>query len=176
MLAHPILLKFRADNLVRALGAKPEDEGPRRKLQTDVSPLREFDLQKVEFPDAWLKRLDARAVDFFKANLRKASLREAFLSKAVFYETNLQEAILCGADLTEANLSNANLHKADLRDADLRQANFRQACLTEVKLNGAKVAGADVREVQWGMNPDGYVDVSPSGDGSQMKTVRAWIQ
>ena len=176
MLAPPILLKFIADNLVRALGAKPEDEGPRKKPKTADSPLKEFDLQKVEFPDAWWKRVDARGVDFFEANLRKASLREAFLSKAVFYRANLQEATLRDADLSKANLQGADLSKTDLQGADLRQANLSQARLTEVKFNGAKVAGADLREAQWGKNPDGYVDISPNGDGSQMKAIREWLQ
>jgi hypothetical protein len=163
---HPALLKLIADNLVKAMNAVEDSEDKKKKLQgTRSSPLKEFDFQKVQFPNAWWKGINARGVDFFRADLSHAGLANALLEGATLYEVNFRGSVLREADLREADL-----RKADLRDADLSGAKLEGA-----KFDGAQVAGINLTEASFGNNPDGQVDLSPKGDGSEKIPVRDWL-
>lgn len=158
---HPALAKLVADNVVKVLDAFHVAGKPR----SDASPLSAYDFQKVQFREAYWKRVDARGVDFFRADLSRAGLKEAHFTKAVLQEANLQGSVLQSADLREADLQ-----RADLRNADLTAANLHGA-----KFDGAKVAGAVLNGAQYGANADGQVDVSFQGDGSRTLSVAQWL-
>jgi uncharacterized protein YjbI with pentapeptide repeats len=134
--------KYIADGLATALGAiveagkKPEGE----------SPLKPYDFQGARLQNAWWKRIDARGVDFYKANLSRAGLREAFLSKAVLKHSTLTEAVLIKAHLDEASLQRAQLQKAKFNDAILNGADLSEADLREANLDGADLSGANLEE------------------------------
>lgn len=132
--------KRTADGLARALGAIIEDRKTPR--EASESPLKPYDFQRAQFQDAYWKRVDARDIDFFKANFSWASLKEAFLSGAVFMEANLEEAVLRDADLKGANLQGAKLRGAKLQNAQLVGANLAQADLSQANLDGANLSRA----------------------------------
>jgi hypothetical protein len=160
VLVHPALSKLIADNLVKAMGALMPAENGATYLERSESPLREFDFQKVQFANAYWKRLDARSVDFFRADLSQAGLAEAVLTGAVLKEANLN-----GTVLRNARLDQADLREADLRGADVSGASFE----------GAKVAGSQVNGVTWKTPPSGRVDRSVAGDGSSMIPIGEWL-
>jgi Pentapeptide repeats (8 copies) len=160
VLAHPALSKLIADNLVKAMGALIPAGNDRTFPERSESPLHEFDFQKVQFPNAYWKRVNARNVDFFRADLSQAGLPEADLTGAVLKETNLN-----GTVLRDAHLDLADLREADLRGADVSGATFE----------GAKVAGAQVNGVTWKTALSGRVDRSAAADGSNMVPVGEWL-
>jgi hypothetical protein len=122
----PSLLKLIADNLAADAGAFIEwNKEPEKGSQ---SPLAVFDFQKARLVGAWWKRVDARGLDFFEADLGYVGLAEAYLQEAVLYR-----ARLCGSVLRDADLRDADLREAELTDCDLRGAD-----LGGVKLDGAK--------------------------------------
>jgi hypothetical protein len=165
---HPALAKLIADNLVKAIGAVP-DEDTYEPART--SPLLAFEFQKVQFPNAWWQGVDARGVDFFRADLSEAGLKRVRFEEAVLNEANLQ-----GSVLRNAKLGNADLRKADLRKADLREADLSGAQLQEASFDGAKVAGAILKNATFGNNPTGEVDVSLKADGSRMLPIEHWLK
>jgi hypothetical protein len=165
---HPALAKLIADNLVKAIGAMPGDDTYERARP---SPLEAFEFQKVQFPNAWWEGVDARGVDFFRADLSKAGLKKAHFEGAVLYEANLQ-----GSVLREAHLHKTDLRKADLRKADLRKADLSGAQLEEALFDGAKVAGAKLKDATFGKSPTGIVDMSLQADASHMLPVEEWIK
>ncbi len=71
--------------------------------------------------------VDARKVDFFKADLRMAGLSRGCFKETVFYEANLEKAVMKNADLEKANLTHAKLQGADLTGANLSQAILEKA-------------------------------------------------
>jgi hypothetical protein len=165
---HPALAKLIADNLVKAIGAVPADD---TYVRARTSPLLAFEFQKVQFPNAWWEGVDARGVDFFRADLSEAGLKKVHFEGAVLCEVNLQ-----GSVLREAHLNKADLRKADLRKADLRKANLIGAQLQEALFDGAKVAGAMLEDATFGKNPTGQVDVSVNADGSRMLAIEDWLK
>lgn len=168
-----------ADGLAKALGAIVSGAEP----STEKSPLSGYDFQGAKLGNAWWKKVDARGIDFYKAEFFQAGLREAFLSRAVLQEANLKKSILVEArleeadlqraDLTNARLSRANLRNAklggailrgaDLKGADLKGADLTNADLSGADLGGAKLEGARYTEEQlMSCNMDG-VDFGPDG-------------
>jgi uncharacterized protein YjbI with pentapeptide repeats len=109
-----------------------------------------------------------------KANLSGTVLRGADLRKA-----NLCDANLRGADLSEARRKKPVVEDVkiptDLREADLRGADLSGAKLEGAQFDGAKVAGAKLTGAALGNNPTGQVDCSSAGDGSQMRSIQAWL-
>lgn len=95
------LRKYIADNLVRVI------EGE----------MHEYDWQNTDLSQVWWKGVDARGVDFYKANLVQAGLREARLEGAVFYEADLESAVLRGAHIEGTNFFGVRLDEVDLRGA-----------------------------------------------------------
>jgi hypothetical protein len=112
------LSKFVGDSVAEALqaivpaGARP---GPR-------SPLADYYWQRARLSGSWWKRIDARGVDFFHANLDDAGLAEAHLQSAILKHASLQRAVLRGARLEGADLREAKLMGADLSGTDLAGA------------------------------------------------------
>lgn len=131
--------KYIADGIVDALDARiPEDMA---SPTTDESPLKDYDFQGTNLHNAWWKRIDARGVDFYEANLERASLREAFLSKAILKKTDLTKAVL-----EEANLELVNLQEAKLAGANLRGANLSEAFLEGANLQDANLKSTVVQK------------------------------
>jgi hypothetical protein len=121
------LQKYIADGLVHALGARLKPGADREP--PSPSPLRAYDFQGAQLTNAWWPRVDAREVDFYRANLRRAGMREASLRHAVLKYADLRGAVLAGADLT----------RADLRGADLRGASLAGAVVSEARFEHAKI-------------------------------------
>jgi len=71
--------------------------------------------------------------------------------------------------LVEAVCTRANFKLADLRDADLSGADFTNATFDRARVHGAVLAGATFGEP----SPD-LVDISATGDGSELVPVGAW--
>lgn len=133
--------------------------------ETAHADLRALDLSGAKARDAYWARIDFRYADFYLADLTDASLRKALLDGAQFRQT-----ILANAVLTEASCEGATFKLADLRGANLEGAKLRGTTFVDVRVFGASLAGADV-----GDNPDGRVDVSPAGDGSETMPVAEWL-
>lgn len=138
---NPKLAKLIGDELVKVAGAiLPPGTTPKAR---SASPLCSFggeplDLQNVKFFDVYWRRVDARGVDFYRADFAKAGLRDSFLQKAVFFEAQMAGCVLCNANLFEANFEGADLTNADLSGANLCGAKLNRAVLTGAKLKGAK--------------------------------------
>lgn len=118
------LWKLIADNLVIAVDAIIAEN---KEPSSRQSPLISMDFQKSHLANAWWKRVDARGVDFFKADLSHSGMAESFLMNTIFYQSNLEGSVL---------------RKADLRNADLRNANIKGAIFSNAKLEGADLTGA----------------------------------
>jgi uncharacterized protein YjbI with pentapeptide repeats len=123
------------DGLARTLSARIEVE----KQLRAASPLKDdnYDFQGAQFGDVYWRFVDARNVDFFKANLTQASLKQAHLQKAIFRNAILIQTVLEGANLEGANLDGANLEHARLGGANLRGAKLRGANLSAANLDPA---------------------------------------
>ena len=132
------LAKYIGDNIVKALRAvvAPGDQ----PIDRPRSPLNDWDTdwQKAQLVNVWWKGVDARGVDFFRANFDTASLREAFLCETIFYEASLRWTVLRDADLSRANLNGATLEGADLRGANLIGADLTGANLRNAELDGIR--------------------------------------
>jgi len=145
-----------ADGLANALGALVKGKEP---SADEPSPFRSYDFQRAKLSNAWWKKIDAREVDFYKAELVQAGLRDAFLSGAVLQEAKLagssligaqlNDADLQGADLTNAKLTGANLNKAKLGNAILKRADLTEADLTGANLDGADLRGAKLKGARY---------------------------
>lgn len=113
------LHKFIADNMIQALGA--------RRTTPDasaVSPLAEYDLQRLRLEGVFWPDLDARGVDFYGSSLIACSLRNARLNNAILYDVDLSKAVLHGADLTGANLTKVKLSGSSYNSATKWPAGF----------------------------------------------------
>jgi uncharacterized protein YjbI with pentapeptide repeats len=141
------LRKLIADNLVRALGAiVPDVQHPSRSQSILKAP--GWDFQKVHLVECWWKRVDARGVDFFGAEIRDAGLAEAFLAGATLYDVGLQNTVL---------------RDADLQDADLRRARLSGTVFDGANLKGAKLQDATYNSrTRW---PDGF---NPEAAGARL--------
>lgn len=138
----PQLAKYIGEQLVRLnlaqplVGGRPPDVEREeatylkwldRKDLPSEPPLKRFDWQKVKIVEAWWPGLDARGVDFFKAELMNCGMRYANLKDAVFYEANLSGTKLNCANLSGANFYDANIERVDFRGARLSRADFSHA-------------------------------------------------
>jgi hypothetical protein len=156
-----------ADGLAKALGAIGSGQKP---LEGSKSRLLGYDFQRAKFNNAWWQWIDAREVDFYKAELVQAGLREAFLSRAVLYDVKLAGSTLVGAqldgaDLQRADLTNARLNGANLKDADLRGADLTGANLDNANLRGAKLEGAVYTKEQLKTCDTTGADFGPGSSG-----------
>jgi hypothetical protein len=84
--------------------------------------LRSWDFQNAALAGVYWRYVDARGVDFFRADLREAGLRDAHLEGTIFYEADLSDAVLRGADLWKANFQLAKLQGADLRETNIEHS------------------------------------------------------
>jgi len=131
-----------------------------------LGDLRGLDLSGAKAADAYWARIDfSPRADFYRADLSQASFRQAILCEAQFRETNLKKAVLVATDCTKANFKQADLRGADLSQAHLIGVNFENA-----KVYGVLLAGAILRD-----NLEGWVDLSPDGDGSKIVSVKEWL-
>jgi uncharacterized protein YjbI with pentapeptide repeats len=126
----------------------------------------------AELDDAYLGGATAVGARFEFATLVGASLEDAKLAKATFDDAALRDAILrkadlAGATLLKTDLSGADLTSANLSGADIRFANFARAELAGANLTGAKIAGLIGTGAPLGSVEVLWLDLSPSGDGSQ---------
>lgn len=111
---------------------KAKREAGKKKPSKPEPPLTmgDFDWQGVRLDGAWLPRLDAPGVDFWKASLNHVGMKQATLTDAVLKEVDLRgsvmrNAVLTGADLRDAKLAGANLEGAKLEGAKLEGATYR---------------------------------------------------
>ncbi|MGE3302794.1 MAG: pentapeptide repeat-containing protein [Hyphomonadaceae bacterium] len=117
------VVKFLADEVVKVFNLVRGDDAAPARLALSA-----FNLQGARLATAYWAKVDARDVDFFRADLQGASLRGADLRGAVLYETKLNRATLIDAKLSGANLQGADLSGARLAGADFSQArNLDQA-------------------------------------------------
>jgi uncharacterized protein YjbI with pentapeptide repeats len=105
----PAEAKYIADGLSKFF---PKDPAKASGLN-----LREFDLQTVKAPNAYLADIDASGADFFEADLTKVSFRRANLAKAIFKFAKLHKVVFADADLQGADLRGAKLQGALLEKA-----------------------------------------------------------
>ena len=157
------LAKYVAEQVPKIIGALPAKSGARS------SPMLEFDWQEAKLAGAYWKSIDARKVDFFKADLTSCGMREARLQGAIFMSAKLCDSVMRDADLTGAILA----------DADVQNANLEGAILASVDLTGVKnwdkiksLTGAKYdRKTRF---PDGFEPASSGmmllGDGSTKET------
>ncbi|MBF2035190.1 MAG: pentapeptide repeat-containing protein [Leptolyngbyaceae cyanobacterium T60_A2020_046] len=139
----------------------------------EAATLRGAVLQRAE-----LRHANLTGADLSGANLRGANLRWADLSKANLQEADLTDAKLSGANLQQARLTGATLDNATLVHADLNQAQLQQVHCVGTDISGANLTGAllhgaicyDVRTAETSCD---WVDLSPSGDGSQSRIFSA---
>jgi len=59
--------------------------------------------------------------------------------------------------------------------ADLRGVSFEKASLNSVNFEYAKVHSISLTDAQIEKTPDCQVDISEKGDGSQLISVRTWL-
>ncbi|MCI0496190.1 pentapeptide repeat-containing protein [candidate division KSB1 bacterium] len=147
------LNKYIGDNLVIALDAIiPEDGEPN---SDQPSPLTKIDFQKSRLRNVWWRRVDARDLDFFEADLSKSGFAEAFLMNAVFLQASLIGCVLRKANLEGSNLEGANLEGAKLEKANLKNSNLKGADLSGANLSGTILEGAKYNsKTKWPQNFD----------------------
>jgi len=136
--------------------------------------LRAADLSGTILNDADLRRACLSGTKLVEADLRNTNLRWADLSGANLAGADLSGAKLSGANLTGANLTGANLVDTSLVYADLSHARLIGADWRGTDLSGAILTGAKLCGVlRYGLLADSvtcdWVDLSPSGDGSQVR-------
>jgi uncharacterized protein YjbI with pentapeptide repeats len=129
--------------------------------------LQGMDLSGAKAADAYWAKVDFTYTDFYKAILTGTSFRKSILQSAQFREATLNKAVFVDSDCTQANFKLADLRDADFTGATISQANFEGARIHGVKLDKLKILEID-RSVK--------VDNSPDGDGSQMITVKEWLE
>ena len=126
--------------------------------------VRDLDLSGAHAADAYWKAADLSGSDLFKADLSKVSLRAAVLRGTQFREAVLVEAVLAGADARQASFKLADLRGADLRGALLEGADFSGAHVHDARFDASATTA------------DAEVDVSPWGDGSDLRRLGDWLQ
>ncbi|NER82582.1 MAG: hypothetical protein F6K42_24085 [Leptolyngbya sp. SIO1D8] len=122
---------------------------------------------------AELRHANLQSADLSGANLRGANLRWANLSGANLQEADLTDAKLSGANLMGARLSGATLENTTLVHADLSRTNFQGVYCVNSDLSGATLTGTSMHgavcyDVQTMETVFEWVDLSPSGDRSQV--------
>jgi uncharacterized protein YjbI with pentapeptide repeats len=90
-------------------------------------------LRRANLEGASLRKSDFRSADMRQVNLQNTDVRAANLKGA-----DLREATLMGADLVGAQLQNTNLGMAKFRGADLNEVDLKNADLRCADLTGAK--------------------------------------
>jgi len=142
--------KYVADSAAKVLNAGDVSvQSPRPVTTKSVmlrpkgpSPLQDYDWQRASLRYAWWPSIDARSVDFFKADLSDSGMKfgrfhEAQLKEAVLQRVQLREADLKGANLTSADLDGANFNGADLCGANLSDIkNFATASFINARYDG----------------------------------------
>jgi len=156
---------------------KNKKEEPVESVEKTIGLLKGLDLSNAIAEDAYWAKIDFSYTDFYKAVLTQTSFREANLTKAQFREANLSKAVLIAANCGDASFKLADLSGANLSGADLREADFTETKISLVNFEKAKVYGAKLDKVRIGrLKQDVKVDNSPNGDGSQMITVKTWLE
>ena len=126
-------------------------------------------LSNADLRQASLLDVNLSGADLSGANLKWADLSGANLNGADLKDANFSGANLNGADLSNTNLANASLVHADLTETNLINADWVGADLTRASLTGAKLYLAP----RFGIIADDitchWVDISPAGDGTQIK-------
>lgn len=130
----------------------------------ELGDLSSLDFSLARAADAYWADVNFSFADFYRADLRGASFRRSTLSGVQFRETSLVDAVLAKTVCKGTNFKLTDLRGADLSDADLTGASFENA-----KVCGAVLTGANVSNLA-----DHHVDVSPAGDGSEMRPARGW--
>ena len=136
--------------------------------------LTKAELKGVNFSNADMRQASLQQVNLSGANLSGANLKWADLSGANLSGADFSDAKLNGANLNLADLSNTNLANASLVHADLTEANLINADWVGADLTGATLTGAKLYLVpRFGVTADEitceWVDLSPSGDRSQIQ-------
>src|SRR5436190_3369980 len=133
--------------------------------QKKLADVRGLDLSGAKAAEAYWANGDFSFADFYLADLTAASFRNSILRAAQFRQSDLRRTVL-----VKARCENANFKFADLRDADLSEGTFDQTVF-----EGAKVHGCVLEKIQATNIPEGHVDVSVAGDGSELKKVSLWL-
>jgi uncharacterized protein YjbI with pentapeptide repeats len=126
----------------------------------------------AELEDAYLGGVTAVGARFEFATLVRASLEDSKFAAANFEDAALRMAALrnvdfVGVTLLKTDLTGADLSGANLTSADMRFAKLDRANLTGANLTGAKIAGLIGTGTPLGGVNVAWLDLSPSGDGSQ---------
>jgi hypothetical protein len=130
--------------------------------EDNLANARELDLSGAKATDAYWAKTDFSYADFFKAVLSKASFRKSRLIGAQFREADLIDTVFIEADCTDANFK-----MADLRGADFSNANLKNA-----KFNHAKIFGAKFKDLKSNNVLKADVDISETGDGSNIVSIQ----
>jgi uncharacterized protein YjbI with pentapeptide repeats len=132
--------------------------------------LRGCDLDSVAFVACALDRADFGGANLYKASISRSSLRDANLRGANLRRAGIHSSTVVGADLSEADLTRAALSETDLRGANLTGTIFFETVMVDVRGHGARGA--------WLRSDDNRVerlDMSPAGDGSDVRDVAALV-
>jgi uncharacterized protein YjbI with pentapeptide repeats len=139
-------------------------------------------LRKLDLRAADLRRANMRGVNLQKVNLAGAKLKGALLHGANFQQANLQGAglawaILRGANLMGADLRGANLSRADLTNASMQKADLRGATLCRTIMPSGLVKNPDCQwwkiETPSGGNKWAAETAAPSPDKPSMRAPHA---
>jgi hypothetical protein len=132
--------------------------------------LRGCDLDSVAFVACVLDRADLEGANLYKASISRSSLRDANLREANLRRAGIHSSALAGADLSGADLTRAAMSDSDLRGANLTGAIFFETAMLGVRAHGSRGA--------W-LRPDDNrverLDMSPAGDGSDVRDVAALV-
>jgi hypothetical protein len=145
---------------------KPWQMDTGRKDRLNYGDARELDLSGTTARDAYWARVDFSYTDFYNAKLSRSSLRRSILNNTQFYRSDLSEAVLCESSGEDTNFKFADLRSADLTGAVLTRPNFE----------GSKVYGVKLTRATLQQPIDCKVDSSKEGDGSQITSVREWLE
>lgn len=126
-----------------------------------------LDLSHANAFDAYWAKVDFTNADFYQATLKQASFRLATLANAQFREANCQNTVFIKADCRRANFKLSDLRKADFSGADLSDSVFENA-----RVHGAVLS----KETKITRQPGIMVDISETGDGSEMTSFASWYE
>jgi uncharacterized protein YjbI with pentapeptide repeats len=132
--------------------------------------LRGCDLDSVAFVACVLDCADLEGANLYKATISRSSLRDANLCGTNLRRAGIHSCIVVGADLTDADMTRAAISDSDLRGANLTGAIFFETVVLDVRVHGARGA--------WLRSDDNRVerlDMSPAGDGSDVRDVVALV-
>jgi len=117
-----------------------------RFLRCDLSLAR---IERSDLFDITMDQCTLRGATFHKLDFSQAYSRKLITTRATFRHCNLEladltQARLPGCDLTGSRLREADLTEADLTGAILRDTDLFQATLTNTKLANADLRGAEI--------------------------------